>query len=98
METIYLSHDNTIELLLKSNGTPQDLSSVNRVQLEFPSVTLDSNTHPEYFNWNTGTTGKLVISAGSASLSSGAYEAKLIVYDPSHTNGVVWGKLEIVIE
>ena len=41
-EIVYLTHDNTIDLLLKADGVVQDLSSVTKITATFGATTITS--------------------------------------------------------
>ena len=96
-ETVYLGHDNTVDLLLKEDGAAQDLSSVTRMTLAVGTVTVDSDDDADAFDWDTGTTGKVVLDIGDQELVRGKHRAELVVYDPTHTNGVVWGEFYLIV-
>jgi len=96
-EVTYLGHDNTIDLLLKADDIAQDLSSVTRMTLEVDSVTINSAISGSAFDWNTGVTGKLILALGDESLIAGEYRATLTVYDPTNTDGIVWGSFKLIV-
>jgi len=100
-EIFYLGHDNTIDLLLKADGEAVDLSPVTRIDLEIKNVvTISSTSYPDVIRW-TGldVTGKVIISLDDydGELPVGKYRARLVVYDPTNTDGIVWGDLLIQI-
>lgn len=97
-EIIYLNLDNTIDLLLKADGSAQDLSTVTRMTLELDSTIIDSDSSPDAFDWDTGVTGKLVLALGGESITEGEYITKLTIYDPDNTNGVFWGYIKLVVK
>jgi len=100
-EIFYIGHDNTIDLLLKADGTAQDLSSVTKMVLEIGDTTIDSSVETGVFTWTgTGTTGKVIIDLNeySGSIDADTYNARLIVYDPTHTDGIVWGEFVLVVK
>jgi len=99
-ETIYLNRSNEIILELRSNESLVSLAGVTRMKLIVGTTTLDSSGS-SYFDWtDTGYgTGTVVITVGSASLTTGYYDGYLVVYDASHPNGIIWGKkFPIVVE
>jgi len=98
IEVVYNGHDNTIDLLLKADGEPVDLSSVTRMTLKAGDVMVDSDTSPEAFDWDTGTTGKVILSLGDQGLAEGASRARLTVYDPYNPDGVVWGEFRLLVK
>ena len=97
-EIVYLNRDNTNDVLLKADGSAQDLSAVTRMTLELDSTTIDSDTSPDAFDWDTGTTGKLVLALGGESITAGEYTAKLTVYDPDNDDGIFWGYIKLVVK
>jgi hypothetical protein len=97
-EIVYLNRDNTNDLLLKADGSAQDLSSVTRMTLKLDSTTIDSDISPDAFDWDTGVTGKLVLALGGESITEGEYTAKLTVYDPDNTQGIFWGYIKLVVK
>ena len=99
-EHVYLGHDNTIDLLLTADGAAVDLSAVTRMTLELDATVIDSDPEesPDAFDWDTGTTGKLVLALGGETITAGTYEkATLTVYDPTNTDGIVWGQFNLVV-
>jgi len=92
-EHVYLGHDNTIDLLLTADGAAVDLSSVTRMTLELDAgTTIDFDESPAAFDWDTGTTGKLVLALGGETIPAGTYRTTLTVYDPDNAAGIVWGQ------
>ena len=98
-EIVVLGRDNTVDLLLKTDGDAQPLDAVTRMVLIVGGVTVDSAVVPAAFDWHTGTTGKLVLDLGGvSSLTTGLKTATLYVYDPSNTDGIRWGSIKLNIE
>lgn len=98
IENVFNGRDNTIDLLLKADGSAVDLSDVTRMTLTVGSVTLDSTTHPSYFDWThtPAVAGKLVLALGAASLTAGEYQSALLtVYSADNLNGVRWPQFYI---
>jgi len=109
IEYIYNDRDNTIDLQLKADGSAVDLSSVTRVEVIFTAQ--DSGTDKTIDTEDAGTTladggnvditegsGKLILALGDQSIAAGNYLAQLVIYDPTNTDGVVWGSIPIVVE
>jgi len=96
-EIVYLGHDNTIDLLLKADGSAVDLSAVTRMTLEVDSTVIDSAVSTDAFDWDTGVTGKLILALGGESITAGAYKATLTVYDPDNADGLVWSQFNLVV-
>jgi len=96
-EIVYDGHDNTIDLLLKADGVAQDLSAVTRMTLEVSDTTIDSDVSGSAFDWDIGTTGKIILALGAESLTAGTYIATLTVYDGDNTDGIVWGSFKLIV-
>ena len=99
-EHVYLGHDNTIDLLLTADGAAVDLSAVTRMTLELDAETIidsDPEESPDAFDWDTGTTGKLVLALGGETIEAGTYRTTLTVYDPTNADGIVWGQFNLVV-
>lgn len=96
-EIIYLDRDNTIDLILKANSIAQSLLSITHMELIISGVTYSSVT-PDLFDWAGVTPGYVSISLGHSAVTKGIHIGKLIVYDTSHTSGILWGKIPIKVE
>lgn len=92
-EIVYNNRENTNDLLLMADGVAVDLSSVTRMQIieRNEAFTVDSQTASDAFDWSRATTGKVVLSLGGEGLNPGTYACRLITYDPSNPDGIVWG-------
>ena len=91
-QVAYLDHDNTIEMVLKSDGLAVDLTPVSRMVLSSAGqVIADSDLNAGVFDWSAGS-GNLVIALGGLSLPlHREYKnSRLVVYDPTNINGIVW--------
>lgn len=99
IETVYNGRDNTIDLLLKADGVAQDLSTVTRMVVaeQDDAFSVDSATSPDAFDWATGTTGVVVFAFGGEGITAGYHQCRLIVYDPTNANGVVWGSIKLTV-
>ncbi len=94
-EIIWIGRDNSIDLQLFANSSATDLAAVTQIKLNLGNVVIDSTSASSgYIRWNQigYKTGEIRIFGGSTvlSLSTGRYNAKLVVFDPSNTAGVVW--------
>jgi len=101
-ETVYLSRDNTIDLLLTSDGSAVDLSSVTRMVLNFDGTLIDSDDYPDAFDWDLETTGKVTFALADAlaaeSVAAGVYRVRLIVYDATNDDGIVWDEFYCIVK
>jgi hypothetical protein len=101
-EVVYLGRNNTIGLLLNADDEAFDMSSATTVEIVFSGTTISSTTNPGWFDWTSEslTTGQVNIALGSAgaTLTAGTYDAELIVYDASNSEGIMWGEIPITIK
>lgn len=101
IETAYLGRDNSIDLLLKADGVAVDLSSVTRMVLVVAGSTLVSSTNvdgdPILWSKSGYDTGEVRLFLKDESLSTGRNTAQLVVFDPTNTDGIVWGSFVIVV-
>ena len=99
-ETVYLEHDNTIDLLLKADGTAQDLSDVTKITASFDDTLITSTDKANgVITWDQASydTGEIRLNLGDQDISVGIYRVPIIVYDATNTDGIVWGYVEIII-
>lgn len=96
---VYLNRNNVVYLKLKKNGVLQSLALITRIRLILtPHLEFDSSIHTTVFDWTTSTT-EMEISLGLQNIPEGMYnEAQLVLYDTRKTSGIVWTKLDIVIQ
>jgi hypothetical protein len=95
MTTIaWLNRDNTIDIALYDDGVLINHSLVTRILLVFDTVTIDSSASPAMF---TFAADKIVFKPTAATLAEGTYEVRIITYDISNTNGIVWGDERITV-
>jgi hypothetical protein len=93
-EIVYLGHNNSVDLLLKADGTAVDLTSVNKITASFNSKLISStDAAAGLITWAQDgyDTGEIRIAVGGESIPAGKYSVPLIVYDPSNAAGVHWG-------
>ena len=94
-EIIHIGRNNSIDFVLYADSTMQDLSAVTEMRLRVGSVIVtstDSTGGDIRWSGSGYGTGEVRIFAGSTSLglSTGFFEAALVVYDATNTDGVVW--------
>jgi hypothetical protein len=100
-EIIKLGADNTIDLLLKADGSAQSLSSVTHVALVFrvnsSDVTISSVGRSTWFDWTSGSTGVLSMTLGGVTnvTSDRTYRPELWVFDDNYPNGIYWGTFPV---
>lgn len=99
-EIVWLGHDNTIDLLLKAVGVAQDLADVTKITATFGTTTITSEDHAAgAILWNNDgyDTGEIRLDLGDQTIVPGGYDVPIVVYDPSNTNGVVWGSIHVAV-
>ncbi len=94
-ENVILGRDNSIDLILKENGTAIGTSAVTRIDLLLGKTLITStnnSTHAILWNQAGYLTGEIRIFIGQSSyeVKPGKYMAQLIVYDALSTRGIVW--------
>ena len=96
--SFWTGRDNAADLVLLSDNTAVDATSLTRVELRISSTSsLDSSTAPTLFEWPVTLTYEgasvkgLRLKLGGSGLVAGTYKGVwLIVYDASDTSGLVW--------
>ena len=98
-EVIFLGRDNSIDLILYSNGSAVDLSAVTDMKLAFYGTTVilaSTNASTDAIRWAQSSfeLGEIQIEAGGSSLLTPLYgkryRCSLVVFDPSNSTGIVW--------
>lgn len=99
IETVYLLRDNPIRFILKTDRRPADLSTVTKVEVQDLGCnwTVDSDADPEAFNIGT-TDGLVELFLGQQTIPQGQYQCRLVVYDPSNPDGIVWGDFTLIVK
>ena len=99
IEYAYIGRDNSIDVQLLDDGVPKDITVLTRVRLELfdqadlaaAPVVVDSTIVPSAFDWSAqGISGILMISLGAVLAVVADYNVRMIVYDSSAVNGIVW--------
>ena len=99
-EFIYLGHDNSIDVILKSNGAAVALTSVTRITLTLGAKLIDSdNGDTDPIRWIKAgyATGEMRLFLGAEVITEGNYQGALIVYDATNPEGIVWGRIPITV-
>ena len=100
-EIVYLGRDNTIDLILSADGVVQSLTSVSRIDLIDVgcSFEITSEDYPGAFDWSTNpAAGVLILHLSDIDIPVGYYTCKLVVYDPTNTQGIVWGCINLLVK
>ena len=96
-DVVYNDFDNTLDFILKSDGTAQSLADLTQVKLIDVEGTfeIDSALSASAFDWTSLTTGKLIMKLGHESVAAGTYTCWLVLFDATNTEGVVWGTVDL---
>lgn len=100
-EVVYKDHDNTIDLILKSDGIAQDLSGVTKITATFGDTLVSSTDKAAgLMTWDQAgyDTGEIRIAIGGESITAETYNVPIIIYDAANANGVVWGYIVIEVK
>lgn len=94
-ENIYIGRSNSIDFVLYADSTMADLSATTAISLRVGDVIITStDSTGGTIRWSGSGygTGEVRIFAGSTTLglSTGSFEAALVVFDPTNTDGVLW--------
>lgn len=101
IEIGYLGRENTIDLLLQSNGSAVDLTGTTSISLKLGGDLIVSTNTTASISWaGVGyATGEVRLHLGNlSSLSAGIYDAPLSASDASTPTGVVWSNIGIEIK
>ena len=101
-EYVYDGHDNTIDLILKSDGTAQDLSTVTKITASFGDTLVSSeDAAAGAITWAQDgyDTGEIRLSLGNQDITPGLYRnVPIIIYDIVNPNGIVWDTVDILVQ
>jgi hypothetical protein len=99
VEKIYKGRDNIISLGLIADGALVDISGLNRVTLQVGELLVDSAVHSGALDWTTnGANGQLDVDIADISgLENGQFKARLIIYDATYPNGLVWDEFQLFV-
>jgi hypothetical protein len=97
-ETVFNGRDNAVWVGLRVNKTLIDLDEVTRMQLLISGTVYDSDAlgsgDSAVFDWTQGD-GILILRLGNLGISSGFYNAELVVFSDDNPNGVLWDTLRL---
>ena len=97
-EILYVGRDNTIDVILKADGSAVNLSGTTHVSLVFSGSTISSVGRTTWFDWTSGTTGEIKFKLGGTTIAAGAYDAELITFDLTNTRGISWGIIPVLVK
>ena len=99
LEIVFEGRDNSIDFLLKSSTRTDpelkvtDLTDITRIILaREDGFAVDSAKESAIFDWATlATDGIVIIQLGLLNLKNTKDKWRLIVFDATNPNGIVWG-------
>jgi len=102
-QILWIGRNNSLDFLLKEDGTAIDLAAVTKMELEFDSahVVTDSTpgSYPIKWEFTPEVTGKVSLQLGNdenvPTELEKYYKAELILYDPTNEEGVTWGEIPL---
>ena len=100
-EVVYLGHDNTIDLQLKASSSAYSLSGATKINITIGTKKIEnSSASSGAITWagSSYSTGEIRLTLGSQSISTGIYNAPVIVYDATHTSGIVWDYIPLKVK
>lgn len=101
IEIGYIGTDNTIDLLLQSNGSAVDLAGTTSISLKLGASLIVSTNTTASISWAGAgyATGEVRLHLGALStLTAGIYDSNLSASDASTPQGVVWSNIGIEIK
>lgn len=98
-EIVYLEHDNAIDLQLLADGVAVSLASVTRMDVKATTGewAVSSTEAADVFDWSAGN-GKVTIALGLQDIPPGRHSCRLVVFDQSNQNGIVWDELKLLVK
>jgi len=103
VDTIYLGHDNTVDLVLKVDNVAFDLSDITSITATFGDVTITSTDKVSgTITWDQPgyDTGEIRLDMGGQAITASKkpYSVPIVTYDAINTTGIVWGEHRILVK
>lgn len=103
-EVIYIGRDNTVDMILKSDGSAVDLSDVYSIRAYFSGTTVVSSDYANGpIKWQNGSLtgwdlGEIRLDVGSEGITAGYHDVEIETYDISNIRGLIWGSIPIEVK
>lgn len=105
-QVIWIGKDNTLDFILKEDGVAQDLSGVTKVELEFDSSSVITDTtpgsYPIKWEFTPAVVGKISLQLGKESATPTELEkyhkATLTLFDGVNDDGITWGEIPLYMK
>lgn len=93
--TVYKNSVNTVDLEMRADGQPVNISGATRMILTIGDTVIDSRNYPAAFDWSSnGVNGQLTLALGQLEpilkLRYATYLSTLAFYDVNY-EGLRWG-------
>ena len=89
----WIGHDNTIDLILKEDGTAVDTSSFTQILLTLDSQNITSTNQvgdPVLWGGDGYATGEIRIDLNGETVNAGKHQCAIVITDAANANGIVW--------
>lgn len=102
-EIVWSSHDNSIDLILKADGTAVNLSATTQITASFgkkliPSESTAGSSGPIKWKQAGYETGEVRLCLGTVVINPGLYDVPIVTYAQNgSSNGLVWGTVRIKV-
>ena len=101
-EIVWTGHSNSIDLILKSDGTGIDLSATTKVTASFGKRRIESIAPSSgVIRWGTSIgyeRGEIKMFLGNSSVLPGTYDVPIVTYATvTSSDGIVWGTQRVKI-
>ena len=94
-EFIYVGNDNSFTDEFKLDFDLYDFTNTTKIVFTLNAKSVDSVTNPAYFDFSTGTDGRVEFKMGGAGfVAADSGLARIVVFDAGNTNGVVFADPE----
>jgi len=96
--TVYEGRDNIDQMLFKIGGAALPIDTITDAEIIFNDESYDSDTYSAYFDWATdGASGILAVKMGLFLPVGRDYNAQVIIYGATTTNGIVQDTVDIKV-
>jgi len=100
-EYVYLGHDNRIDLQLRASSAAYSAASVTKISITFGSTKIENSSAASgAITWSgsSWSTGEVRFKLGDQSISTGIYNAPVVVYTAVSSAGIVWDYVPVEVK
>lgn len=98
MDKIFIGRDNAVVLSLQDNGTAISTTATTAMSIRLGPHLITSTNTVTSISWNQAgyATGEVrLYLGGHATLTTGIYDAYLVTYESTASNGIAWGRIPL---